>query len=105
MTRAPTSPGFTAWPSGSSTWTSQPGTARRQFLDAEAIRGDRPARLGLPPVTDDRHAKLLLGPFDGWRIGALAGEEEGAEFRQIVPADQLTLGVLAADRPERRRRR
>ena len=64
----------------------------RQPLDAEAIGADRPAGLGLPPMVDDRHLELLLGPRDGRRIGALAGEKQGAKPPEVVGADQLPSG-------------
>src|SRR5437660_338001 len=47
-------------------------------LDAAAVRGDRPAGLGLPPVVDHRHAQLRLGPVERLRVAPLAGEEERA---------------------------
>ena len=77
----------------------------RQALDAEAVGADRPAGLGLPPMVDDRHPQHLLGPGDGRRVGALAGQEQRAELRQVMGADQLALRVLALDRAERSRRR
>ena len=55
-------------------------------------------------MVDDRHLQLLLGPGDGRRVGALAGEEERAEPAQIVGADEDAVGVLALDRAERGRR-
>ena len=77
----------------------------RQALDAEAVGADRPAGLGLPPMVDDRDPKHLLGPGDGRRIGALAGQEQRTELRPVIGADQLALRVLALDRTERGRRR
>ena len=110
-TSAPVSPAATSLPSRSSTRRSQPGTARvgdPGFTGSrsmpEAVRGDRPARLGLPPVVDHRHAELLLGPAQRLRIAALAREEERPESREVVVGDQLAVGILLPDRAERRRR-
>ena len=63
--------------------------ARRAVLDRQqpqphGILADRRPRLGLPPVVDDGHAELLLGPFERRRIGPLAGEEKRAETREVV---------------------
>ena len=85
------------------------GPRRRAVLDrkppdTEAIRGDRPASLGLPPMVDDRDTEMLLGPGDGRRVGPLAGEEQRPEVPQIAVADQLTVGVFALDRAEGGRR-
>ncbi|MEY9610320.1 hypothetical protein ABIF21_003194 [Bradyrhizobium elkanii] len=76
----------------------------RQLAEPDRIAGDAPSGLGLPPVVDDRHLQLLLGPLHRRRIGALAGEEQGAEAREIVIPDELALGVFLLDRAERGRR-
>ena len=55
-------------------------------------------------MVDDRNLQLLLGPGHGRRIGALAGQEQRAELRQVMSADQVALRVLALDRAERGRR-
>ncbi len=55
-------------------------------------------------MVDHRHLEHFLGPGHGRRIGALTGEEEGAELRQIAGADQMPVRVLALDRAERGRR-
>ncbi len=57
----------------------------RQALDAEAVGGDRPAGLGLPPVVDHRPlAEHALGPQVGVGVEPLAGEEERLEPGQVV---------------------
>ena len=76
----------------------------RQHAEADRIAGDRPAGLGLPPVIDHRLLQELLGPFDGRRIGALAGEEQRAEVRQVVLREQLAVRVFLLDGAERGRR-
>src|SRR5258708_5877007 len=55
----------------------------RQPLYAETVGGDRPAGLGLPPMVDDRDTQLLLGPGNRRRVGAFAGQEQGAELPEI----------------------
>ncbi len=75
-----------------------------QLLDAHAVGADRPAGLGLPPVIDDRHAELLLGPREGIGIGALAGKKKRAETTEVVLADELSLRVFLLDGAERGRR-
>ena len=86
------------------------GQARRPGLDgrrveATAARRHRPARLGLPPVIDDGAAEHAARPFVGVGVGALAGQEQRAQRRQLAVAEQLRLGILLADRPDGRRRR
>lgn len=76
----------------------------RQGLDAEAVGGDRPARLGLPPVINHRDAELLLRPAQGVGVAAFAGQEERAVLAQIVVADQTPRRVLLANGAEGRRR-
>ena len=46
----------------------------------------------------------LLRPLDGGRIGALAGQKQCAEFRQVVLLEQLAVRVFLADGAERGRR-
>src|SRR6516165_10244950 len=72
----------------------------RQTFDAETVGGDRPASLGLPPMVDDRDAQLLLGPGNGRRVGALAGEKQRAELPEIASPNQAAVGVFALDRTE-----
>jgi hypothetical protein len=55
-------------------------------------------------VVDHRHPEHLFGPFHRVRVGALAGEEQRAEFREIVAADQRALRVLLLDGAEGGRR-
>ncbi len=43
-------------------------------------------------MIDDRDPQLRLGPGDGGRIGALAGEKQGAEPAEIAAADEPTSG-------------
>ena len=76
----------------------------RQAVDAETVGGDRAAKFGLPPIVDDRDAQLLLGPGNGRRVGAFAGEEESAELPEIASSDQAAVGVFALDRTEGGRR-
>ena len=47
---------------------------------------------------------MLLRPLDGRRIGALAGQKQRAEFRQVVLREQLAVRVFLADGAERGRR-
>ena len=47
---------------------------------------------------------IFLRPLDGRRVGALAGEEQRAEFRQVVFPDELALRVFLSDGAEGRRR-
>ena len=82
---------------------------RRAVLDGELTQTDRvaadgPARLGLPPVVDHRHLELCLGPLDGLGVGALAGQEQGAQALQIVLPDELALRILFLDGAEGGRR-
>src|SRR6185312_17072366 len=76
----------------------------RKLLEPDTVGCDRPAGLGLPPMIDDGHRELALGPFDGRRIGAFAGEEKRAELRHRVLADEPTVRIFALDGAERRRR-
>ena len=76
----------------------------RQCLDPDRIGADRPACLGLPPMVDHRHAKLVLRPDDGVGVGPFAGQEQVRQRRGIVGFQKLAIGVGALDRPERRRR-
>ncbi len=47
---------------------------------------------------------MLLRPLDGVGIGALAGQEQGAEFRQVVFGDELAVRVFLLDGAEGGRR-
>jgi len=81
------------------------GSGRRprdhgKTLDAEAVRGDRPARFRLPPVVDHRDAQLLLRPTERLWIAALPREEECAEVDQVVAVDVLPFRILLADGAE-----
>ena len=53
-------------------------------------------------MVDDRHAEIVLGPLQGVGIGALAGQEQGAEAAEIVLPDILAAGILLLDRAETR---
>ena len=75
-----------------------------QRFDAHAVRADRPAGLGLPPVIDDGDPELVLGPMERVRIGALAREEQRPEPGQIVPGNQCPVRILLLDGPEGGRR-
>ncbi|MNC96353.1 hypothetical protein D3C83_137080 [compost metagenome] len=46
--------------------------------EPDAGRDRRPAELGLPPMVDHRQAEPGFRPVYRVRVGALAGEEEGA---------------------------
>ncbi|MNT77393.1 hypothetical protein D3C72_2164990 [compost metagenome] len=48
----------------------------RKQAEAGGVGGDRPAGFRLPPMVDDRDIEDLLGPFDGFGVGAFAGEKE-----------------------------
>src|SRR6516164_8265574 len=63
----------------------------RQTFDAKTIGAYRPASFGLPPMVDDRDAQLLLGPGDGRRVGALAGQEQRPELLEIASPDQIAV--------------
>src|SRR5260221_14002679 len=79
------------------------GRARldRKRFDAERVRHDRPARLGLPPVIDDRNAQALLRPVQRLGIATLAREVESAQRARGIPFLDLRSGrVLAADGAE-----
>jgi hypothetical protein len=76
----------------------------RQHAQAHRIAGDAPAGFGLPPVIDHRHLQLRFRPFHRRRIGALAGQKQRAEFRQVVFADELAVRVFLLDGAERGRR-
>ena len=41
--------------------------------------------------------QFLFGPFHRIGIGALAGEEEGAEMRQVIFADETSFRILLLD--------
>ncbi len=51
-----------------------------------------------------RHAQDPLGPRHGVGVGPLAGEEQGAEAREVVALHQAGLRILLLHRPQRRRR-
>ncbi len=76
----------------------------RQLLQTHAVRGDRPAGLGLPPVVDDRTVQRPHRPVQGVGVGAFAGEEQVLERRQVVLAHLERVRVLALDGAERGRR-
>ena len=73
------------------------------LLDAVGDRQDRPAALGLPVVVDDRLADRLGDPRGGGLVERLAGQEQGAQARQVVLAQVLR--VLLLQHPDRGRRR
>ena len=76
----------------------------RQHAETHRISGDRPAGLGLPPMIDHRFFQEAFRPFEGRRIGALAGEKQRAEFREIMLGEQLALRVFFFDGAEGGRR-
>jgi hypothetical protein len=55
-----------------------------QHTEADWVSGDAPAGLCLPPMIDHRFLQKLFRPFQRRRIGALAGEKQRAEFRQVM---------------------
>jgi hypothetical protein len=56
-------------------------------------------------VIDHRDFQKRFRPFQRRRIGALAGEKQGAKFCQIVLREQLSLRVFLLDGAERGWRR
>ena len=77
----------------------------RQNAEADRIAGDGPAGFGLPPMVDDRNAENLLRPGDRVRIGAFAGQEQGAQaFADIVFLQIFGVGVFLAHGAEGGRR-
>ena len=66
----------------------------RQHAEADAIGGDGPRGLGLPPVIDDRHPQTLARPEERVGIAALAGQEQRPETRQIVLAHVRALRIF-----------
>ena len=77
--------------------------SRFYFLDAEAdaVRADGPAGLGLPPVIDHRNSYFRFGPLQRGRITALAGEKKISKAAEVVAADVVAVGIVALDGPER----
>src|SRR5579875_2632543 len=69
-------------------------------IEPHTVRNDRPTCFGLPPMVDNGHAEPALRPLQRIGIAAFAGEEERAEFRDIVLADELTVGIVALDGTE-----
>src|SRR6185369_14733186 len=72
----------------------------RQQFQTRAIRADGPTSFRLPPVIDDRHTELLLGPREGVGIATLTSEEQRAEVFQIVLSQVFTSMIFAFDSPE-----
>ena len=64
------------------------------------LAGDGIAGFGLPPMVDDRNAKLCLGPLDRVGIGALAGKKKSAETRKVVFSTNSPFGIFAFDGAE-----
>ncbi|MGY3427087.1 hypothetical protein ACVWZW_007591 [Bradyrhizobium sp. F1.13.4] len=56
------------------------------------------------PMVDHRHFQLLLRPFHRRRIGALAGQEQRAERREVVLPDEFSFRIFFPYRAERGRR-
>ena len=73
---------------------------RRSGFQAHQVRRDRPTRLGLPPVVDDRDAEQVVRPRVGLGIEPLAGQKQVTEPRQVVALEQLALRILTLDGPE-----
>ena len=55
-----------------------------EHFNSDRVRRDGPSGFGLPPMVDDRHAQMLLSPFDRVGVGALPGKKQGLQARQIV---------------------
>ena len=55
-------------------------------------------------MVDHRAVQDLFGPLQRIRVAALTREEEGPEMRQVTALEQLRLGVVTPDGPERGRR-
>ena len=81
----------------------RPGLDRHR-LEPARVRRDRPTRLGLPPVVDDRDAEDVAGPVVGVRVEPLTGEEQGGERGEVVPGAQRRGRILLLDGAECRRR-
>ena len=76
----------------------------REHAEAQRIACDGPAGLRLPPMVDHGNLEDIFRPFHGIRVGALAGEEQRLEARQVVAREVLRLWIILLDRAERRRR-
>ena len=76
----------------------------RQRLDPHRIGADRPSRLGLPPVINDRNAKLVLRPQNGVGVGPLAGKKQMPQARGVVPRKKFRVRVGPFDGAESGRR-
>ena len=72
----------------------------RQRFNADRIGADRPAGLGLPPVVDHRHTKLVLRPDDGVRVCALTGQEQMLQRRGVILFQEFAVRVGTFYRPE-----
>src|SRR6185369_6655548 len=59
-----------------------------------------PTRFRLPPVIDDWHAELFLGPRERVRIATLTSEKHRAEVFQIVLSQVFTSMIFAFDGPK-----
>ena len=73
--------------------------------EAHAVGRDRPARLRLPPVVDDRDTEARFRPVQRVGIAALAREEQRAEAAEVVGGNVAALRILLLDRAERGGRR
>ncbi len=73
----------------------------RQRLDAHAVRDDRPAGFGLPPVVDDRPVEQAARPVVRVGVEAFTGEEQVPEGGQVVARQVRAMGILLLDRAER----
>ena len=72
----------------------QPGGEEAQ---AAKGAGDGPAGFGLPPMVDHRAGEQGFCPLRRIGVAALAGEEEGFEFGEVVLRQQRAFGVLFLD--------
>ena len=59
--------------------------------------GDGPAGFGLPPVIDHGFGEQVGSPDGGGGIAALAGEEQGFKFGEVVGAEEFSVRVLLLD--------
>src|SRR5215211_6682426 len=55
-------------------------------------------------MVDHRYLQLPFRPVHGGWVGAFAREKQRAEFRKIMLANEIAVGVFLADSPERGRR-
>ncbi len=72
----------------------------RQLTKANRIACDGPRGFGLPPMVDNRHIEHVLQPPNCIGIGALTGQEYGAQRRHVIVFYQRALAVFFLDSAE-----